>query len=64
MLAVHCPEVPTPSGLTLLPLSRIVRMTDDGAGRITTVLLCYYGHLHEVVDGQAVVPAPAVALAS
>ena len=34
MLAVHCPDVLTPTGLVLLPLDRIVSMTSD-AGRLT-----------------------------
>ena len=53
MLAVHCPSVPTRTGLTLVPERRIVRLTDDGAGTITLVVACWAGHLHEVVTGRA-----------
>jgi hypothetical protein len=57
MLAIHCPAVPTDTGLTLVPESRVVRMTDDGAGTITMVVVCYSGHLHEIVTGRAVTDA-------
>jgi hypothetical protein len=57
MLAVHCPDVRTRTGLTLVPESRVVSMTDDGAGTITLVIACYRGHLHEVVTGRAVTQA-------
>ena len=57
MLAVHCPSVPTRTGLTLVPESRIARLTDDGAGTIVMVVACYAGHLHEVVTGRAVTDA-------
>lgn len=53
MLAVQCPSVPTRTGLTLVPVSRVVRMTDDGAGTITLLVACWSGHLHEVVTGWA-----------
>ena len=59
MLAVHCPTVRTRTGLTLVPESRVVRMTDDGAGTITMVVACYSGHLHEIVTGRAVADAAA-----
>ena len=53
MLAITCPSVPTPTGLTLVPATRIVGITDNGAGTITLVVSCYSGHLHEVVTGHA-----------
>lgn len=59
MLAIRCPAVQTSTGLTLVPESRVVRMTDDGAGTITLVVACYSGHLHEVVTGRAVTDARA-----
>ncbi|HWH28021.1 MAG TPA: hypothetical protein VNU26_03490 [Mycobacteriales bacterium] len=59
MIAVHCPDVPTRTGLTLVPESRVVRMTDDGAGTITMVVACYSGHLHAIVTGRAVTDADA-----
>lgn len=59
MLAVHCPEVRTRTGLTLVPESRVVRVTDDGAGTITLVVACYSGHLHDIVTGRAVTEAAA-----
>jgi hypothetical protein len=62
MLAVQCPSVPTRTGLTLVPESRIVRMTDDGAGTITLVVACYSGHLHTVVTGRATTDAAAAPL--
>ena len=57
MIAVRCPAVQTRTGLTLVPESRVVRMTDDGAGTITMVVACYSGHLHEIVTGRAVTDA-------
>ncbi|MFP5218168.1 MAG: hypothetical protein ACLGIG_00310 [Actinomycetes bacterium] len=57
MIAVHCPDVQTRTGLTLVPESRVVRMTDDGAGTITMVVACYSGHLHSIVTGRAVTDA-------
>jgi hypothetical protein len=62
MIAVHCPSVPTRTGLTLVPESRVVRLTDDGAGTITMVIACYAGHLHEVVTGRATTDAAATPL--
>ncbi len=63
MLAVHCPDVPTPSGLTLLPVSRIVSLTERD-GHTVALLACYSGHLHAVVDGRAVRETPAAPVAA
>ena len=57
MLAVQCSSVKTRTGLTLVPESRVVRLTDDGAGTITLLVACYAGHLHEVVTGRAATEA-------
>lgn len=62
MLAVKCPEVKTARGETLVSERRIVRMVDDGAGVITVTVLCYCGHLHEVVTGRATTAAAATSL--
>ena len=53
MLAITCSAVPTASHRTLVPESRIVSLTDDGAGTITVVVACYDGHLHSLVTGRA-----------
>lgn len=61
MLAVHCPDVRTHSGLVLVPESHVVDLTDDGAGTITMRVRCWKGHVHEVRTGRAVTERLAVA---
>lgn len=61
MLAITCSAVRTETRRTLVPESRIVSLTDDGAGTITVVVACYDGHLHRLVTGRAAAaaqPAP------
>ena len=62
MLAVHCPEVRSRSGLVLVPESHVVEMSDDGAGTITLSVRCWRGHVHEVVTGRAVTDRAATPL--
>ena len=65
MLAVHCPDIRTETGLVLVPDSHVVAISDDGAGTITLAVRCWSGHVHEVVTGRAVTEAaPALAVAS
>ena len=54
MLAVHCPDVRTRSGLVLVPESHVVDLSDDGAGTIVLRVRCWKGHVHEVLTGRAV----------
>jgi hypothetical protein len=63
MLAVTCPSARNRTGLTLVPVTRVVGMTDDGAGTITVTVACYDGHLHEIVTGRAVTDATATPVA-
>ena len=67
MLAVHCPDVRTRTGLVLVPESHVAAIGDDGAGTSVLLVRCWSGHLHEVVTGRAVTDAatrPALARAA
>lgn len=59
MLAVHCPDVRTRTGLVLVPETHVVGITDDGAGTITMAVRCWKGHVHAVRTGRAVTDATA-----